>query len=139
MCVCGCKSRYPALTPLGLQSNQLGKLPEGSQITKALNCILLKILQSIDQTLGFKILLRILSDSLRSQEGRHNTKNIQLVQRCIWKLVKMMPESLESIRADELITCASHRSANPSFGSPLWSLSTCTSRELLFARFTYLD
>ena len=50
--------------------------------------------------LSHAILVNLLASS---NEQKNNVKNIQLVQRCIWKLVKSMPES-DTIRADELIS-----------------------------------
>jgi len=85
-----------------VMNHKLPVLKEGAQIVKALNCILLKILQTIDLNLGFKILLGILSDNLR--QGHHDSKSILFVQRCIWKLVKFMPDQKDSIRPAELIT-----------------------------------
>lgn len=83
-----------------VQSPRLKDLDEGPQITKALNCILLKILQTINQNLAFSSLLEILSGALISGGDE---KHIQLVQRCIWKLVKGIPEHSNSIDAGELL------------------------------------
>ena len=88
-----------------VQNPRVSQLDEGPQITKALNCILLKILQSINQNLAFSSLLTILSDTLNAEDegGNVNVKHIQLVQRCIWKLVKAIPDNVESISTGELL------------------------------------
>ena len=88
-----------------VQNPRVSQLDEGPQITKALNCILLKILQTINQNLAFSSLFTILSDTLNAEDedGNVNVKHIQLVQRCIWKLVKAIPDNVESISTGELL------------------------------------
>jgi len=82
-----------------VQSKRLGEFDEGVQITQALNCILLKILQSVEQNQAFSMLIDIMSQFLHLKD---NVKHIQLVQRCIWKLVKSLPEHTDSIDASAL-------------------------------------
>eukprot|EP00041_Stephanoeca_diplocostata_P035693 m.1267989 g.1267989 ORF g.1267989 m.1267989 type:complete len:2057 (+) comp24744_c0_seq4:288-6458(+) len=86
-----------------VQSPQLAKLAEGSQITKALNCILLKILQSVKPNLAFAILFEIMNTSLHNSTLADKPKHIQLVQRCIWKLVKALPDEIDAVDAGDLL------------------------------------
>lgn len=87
---------------LRVQDPQLEKLEEGPQVTRALNCILLKVLQSVTLNVAFATLLTLLAVGI-NDPASHNAKYIQLVQRCIWKLVKALPDSIGSVNTATLL------------------------------------
>ena len=79
-----------------VQDSKLARLGEGKQVTRALNLIILKVLQSVKPNLGLSMLMGVLADALGASAST-DTQMIQLVQRCMWKLVKGFTETIESI------------------------------------------
>ena len=84
-----------------VQDSKLERLEEGRQVTRALNLIILKILQSVQPNLGLSMLMGVLSDVLNTSSNE--AQMIQLVQRCMWKLVKAFPETIANIDISGLL------------------------------------
>lgn len=86
-----------------VQDNKLEKLQEGKQVTRALNCIILKILQSVEPNLALEMLLNIFGACLNGAGDPGDSTMILLVQRCLWKLVKALPDTIERVQMGPLL------------------------------------
>ena len=86
-----------------VQDTKLEKLQEGKQVTRALNCIILKILQSVEPNLALEMLLNIFGACLNGAGDPSDSTMILLVQRCLWKLVKALPDTIERVQMGPLL------------------------------------
>jgi len=86
-----------------VQDTKLEKLQEGKQVTRALNCIILKILQSVEPNLALEMLLNIFGACLNGAGDPSDSTMILLVQRCLWKLVKALPDTIERVKMGPLL------------------------------------
>jgi cytoskeleton-associated protein 5 len=85
-----------------LLDERLETLEEGVQIARALNMILLRLMENVSRNTAFLVLLRILSDA---QAGKMAVASrfSELIMKCVWKLTKTLPDVIDSIRVDELL------------------------------------
>lgn len=79
----------------------LETLEEGAQISRALNAILLKILENANSNAIFGVFIRVLKDSVAT--GANLPRFSDLVMKCLWKATKALPGMIENINVDELL------------------------------------
>lgn len=75
-----------------------------TQLTRALNVLMLRILDKCDKNLLFRTLLDLLYSSIedvdRSHEQANTIKFSELVMKCLWKLTKSLKKTVEEERID---------------------------------------
>jgi hypothetical protein len=81
---------------------KLESLEEGPQISRALNMIVLKVLENSNHNAVFHALLAILSESY-SGSGISSTRFSDLVMKCLWKLCKAMPSFVGTMDIPSLL------------------------------------
>ena len=101
-----------------LLDDRLPRLSEGPQLLKALNILMLRVLESSDRTKAFSVLLlllrvppsrlsstRVIDDGLGGlTDGDAQTKKfLELVVKCLIKLTKALSESISMIDVDKLV------------------------------------
>ncbi|KAJ3077818.1 Microtubule-associated protein, microtubule dynamics during spindle orientation, partial [Quaeritorhiza haematococci] len=90
----------------------LQAMENGSHLVRALNILILRILENCDRNASFSILLEILEQSANATQElpqEHLTiqiKYTELVMKCLWKVTKILPQIVASgqVRVDKLIS-----------------------------------
>eukprot|EP00049_Salpingoeca_infusionum_P004592 m.81407 g.81407 ORF g.81407 m.81407 type:complete len:2144 (-) comp12634_c2_seq1:1600-8031(-) len=80
---------------------------EGGNLTKALNMILLRVLENSDRNLSFRVLVRTLNDAC-SGSILASERFTELIMKCIWKLTKAMPAHMDGFNLDQLFADVHH-------------------------------
>lgn len=86
-----------------LLDENLTEVDEGSYLLRALNTLMLKILENSDRTQSFKALITVLGDSLlmqqtmQTEDVTYTTKYGQLVVKCVMRLIKSLDGGVDMI------------------------------------------
>ncbi|KAJ3225479.1 Cytoskeleton associated protein 5 [Clydaea vesicula] len=94
-----------------LLDKNIDKIENSSQLTKAVNVLMVRILESCDRNDTFSVLLEILDTSsqllkdCRPDEISRQSKYVELVMKCLWKLTKIIPQLVQSktLRINQLL------------------------------------
>nr|XP_033784266.1 cytoskeleton-associated protein 5 isoform X2 [Geotrypetes seraphini] len=76
-------------------------LEEGQQIIRSVNLLVVKVLEKSDHTNILSALLVLLQDSLLATAS--SPKFSELVMKCLWRMVRLLPESINSINLDRIL------------------------------------
>ncbi|NXY42903.1 CKAP5 protein, partial [Ceuthmochares aereus] len=76
-------------------------LEEGEQVIRSVNLLVLKVLEKSDQTNILSALLVLLQDSLLTTAS--SPKFSELVMKCLWRMVRFLPETINSINLDRIL------------------------------------
>ena len=82
---------------------KLEVLEEGPQISRALNMIILRILENSAHNHVFHVLINVLTESYNGSAGAASGKFSDLVMKCIWKLCKSLPNMMTALNVDDLL------------------------------------
>ncbi|KAM6131157.1 cytoskeleton-associated protein 5 isoform 2-T2 [Pterocles gutturalis] len=76
-------------------------LEEGEQVIRSVNLLVVKVLEKSDQTNILSALLLLLQDSLLATAS--SPKFSELVMKCLWRMVRLLPETINSINLDRIL------------------------------------
>ncbi|XP_029438954.1 cytoskeleton-associated protein 5 isoform X2 [Rhinatrema bivittatum] len=76
-------------------------LEEGQQVIRSVNLLVVKVLEKSDQTNILSALLVLLQDSLLATASSLTFS--ELVMKCLWRMVRLLPESINSINLDRIL------------------------------------
>ncbi|KAJ7414700.1 Cytoskeleton-associated protein 5 [Willisornis vidua] len=76
-------------------------LEEGEQVIRSVNLLVVKVLEKSDQTNILSALLVLLQDSLQATAS--SPKFSELVMKCLWRMVRLLPETINSINLDRIL------------------------------------
>ncbi|XP_033370771.1 cytoskeleton-associated protein 5 isoform X2 [Parus major] len=76
-------------------------LEEGEQVIRSVNLLVVKVLEKSDQTNILSALLVLLQDSLLATAS--SPKFAELVMKCLWRMVRLLPETINSINLDRIL------------------------------------
>ncbi|NXD20508.1 CKAP5 protein, partial [Spelaeornis formosus] len=76
-------------------------LEEGEQVIRSVNLLVVKVLEKSDQTNILSALLVLLQDSLLATAN--SPKFSELVMKCLWRMVRLLPETINSINLDRIL------------------------------------
>ncbi|NXR49178.1 CKAP5 protein, partial [Hippolais icterina] len=76
-------------------------LEEGEQVIRSVNLLVVKVLEKSDQTNILSALLVLLQDSLLATAS--SPKFSELVMKCLWRMVRLLPETINSINLDRIL------------------------------------
>uniref|UniRef100_A0A8D0L3G1 Cytoskeleton associated protein 5 n=1 Tax=Sphenodon punctatus TaxID=8508 RepID=A0A8D0L3G1_SPHPU len=76
-------------------------LEEGQQVIRSVNLLVVKVLEKSDQTNILSALLVLLQDSLLATA--RSPKFSELVMKCLWRMVRLLPETINSINLDRIL------------------------------------
>uniref|UniRef100_A0A8C3HP73 Cytoskeleton associated protein 5 n=1 Tax=Chrysemys picta bellii TaxID=8478 RepID=A0A8C3HP73_CHRPI len=76
-------------------------LEEGQQVIRSVNLLVVKVLEKSDQTNILSALLVLLQDSLLATAS--SPKFSELVMKCLWRMVRLLPETINSINLDRIL------------------------------------
>ncbi|XP_068017627.1 cytoskeleton-associated protein 5 isoform X3 [Melanerpes formicivorus] len=77
-------------------------LEEGEQVIRSVNLLVVKVLEKSDQTNIFSALLLLLQESLLATASQ-SPKFSELVMKCLWRMVRLLPETINSINLDRIL------------------------------------
>lgn len=83
-----------------LLDEHLTQLPEGPNFLRALNALMLRVLEASDRTAAFGVLLRCLQEGVSIGS---DSRYVELVMKCLWKLTKALDAAHASVNAEELL------------------------------------
>ncbi|KAK3102168.1 hypothetical protein FSP39_009299 [Pinctada imbricata] len=96
-----------------LLDSRLNNMEEGPQVIRLLNVMVIKIIENSDHTNILCAFIRLLHDSIASATCAANF--LELILKCIWKMVKLLPEIINDISMDQvLLECHTFLQAFPS-------------------------
>jgi cytoskeleton-associated protein 5 len=80
-------------------------LDDGKNIVKALNMVMIKLLDNSDRTACFIILLQQLKESIPSLDGppQPPSKLTDLIMKCLLKLTKVINTTIKSLHVDAIL------------------------------------
>ncbi|XP_033753517.1 cytoskeleton-associated protein 5-like [Pecten maximus] len=81
-----------------LLDNRLVELEEGAQVVRSVNVMVVKIVEKADHTSIMSALIRLLQDCVASEIC--SGKFLELIMKCLWKIVRMLPEIINDINLD---------------------------------------
>uniref|UniRef100_A0A8C0BW16 Cytoskeleton associated protein 5 n=1 Tax=Buteo japonicus TaxID=224669 RepID=A0A8C0BW16_9AVES len=76
-------------------------IEEGEQVIRSVNLLVVKVLEKSDQTNILSALLVLLQDSLLATAS--SPKFSELVMKCLWRMVRLLPETINSINLDRIL------------------------------------
>uniref|UniRef100_A0A8C5J3H9 Cytoskeleton associated protein 5 n=1 Tax=Junco hyemalis TaxID=40217 RepID=A0A8C5J3H9_JUNHY len=76
-------------------------LEEGEQVIRSVNLLVVKVLEKSDPTNILSALLVMLQDSLLATAS--SPKFSELVMKCLWRMVRLLPETIDSINLDRIL------------------------------------
>ncbi|KAL4225289.1 Cytoskeleton associated protein 5 [Mactra antiquata] len=84
-----------------LLDNRLMELEEGPQVVRAVNVLVVKIVEKSDQTNILCALVRLLQECVASQTC--SNKMLEIIMKCLWKIVKMLPDTYKQLNLDRVL------------------------------------
>ncbi|XP_074005798.1 cytoskeleton-associated protein 5 isoform X2 [Numenius arquata] len=84
-----------------LLDSRVEDLDKGVQVIRSVNLLVLKVLEKSDQTNMLSALLVLLQDSLLATAS--SPKFSELVMKCLWRMVRVLPETVNSINLDRIL------------------------------------
>ncbi|XP_061853782.1 cytoskeleton-associated protein 5 isoform X2 [Colius striatus] len=76
-------------------------LEDGDQVIRAINFLVVKVLEKSDQTNILSALVVLLQDSLLATAS--SPKFSELVMKCLWRMVRFLPQTINSINLDRIL------------------------------------
>uniref|UniRef100_A0A2D4LNV7 Uncharacterized protein n=3 Tax=Micrurus TaxID=8634 RepID=A0A2D4LNV7_9SAUR len=76
-------------------------LEYGQEMIRSVNILVVKVLEKSDQTNILSALLVLLQDSLLTTAS--SPKFSELVMKCLWRMVRLLPETINSINLDRIM------------------------------------
>ncbi|XP_028649672.2 LOW QUALITY PROTEIN: cytoskeleton-associated protein 5 [Erpetoichthys calabaricus] len=76
-------------------------LEDGQQLIRSVNLLVVKVLEKSDQTNILSALIALLQDSLLATAS--SPKFCELVMKCLWRMVRLLPESIHSLNLDRIL------------------------------------
>ncbi|XP_041074524.1 cytoskeleton-associated protein 5-like isoform X2 [Polyodon spathula] len=76
-------------------------LEDGQQLIRSVNLLVVRVLEKSDQTNILSALLVLLQDSLLASAS--SPKFSELVMKCLWRMVRLLPESVNNINLDRIL------------------------------------
>ncbi|KAJ8298919.1 hypothetical protein KUTeg_022979 [Tegillarca granosa] len=84
-----------------LLDNRLTELEEGPQVVRTVNVMVVRIVEKSDCTNIMSALIRLLQDCIASETC--STKFIEMIMKCLWKMIRLLPVSIDSINIDRIL------------------------------------
>lgn len=91
-----------------LSDDRLAALEEGPQILRAINILMVKVIEMSDQTYVLGSLIKLLQDCLKLLQETTGTslsspKFLDLVMKCLWKVVRSLPKNISDVKVDQIL------------------------------------
>lgn len=77
-----------------MTDNKIGNYQDGDQLFRAINLVMLKLLETSNQTTCYCALVKLLSECCDQENSSSNNKYLELVMKCIWRQIRRLsPQS----------------------------------------------
>ncbi|XP_078348745.1 cytoskeleton-associated protein 5-like isoform X2 [Oculina patagonica] len=91
-----------------LSDDRLAGLEDGPQILRAINILMVKVIEMSDQTFVLGSLIKLLQDCLKLLQESAGTslsspKFLDLVMKCLWKVVRNLPKTISDVKVDQIL------------------------------------
>lgn len=91
-----------------LSDDRLAALEDGPQILRAINILMVKVIEMSDQTFVLGSLIKLLQDCLKLLQESAGTalsspKFLDLVMKCLWKVVRNLPKTISEVKVDQIL------------------------------------
>ncbi|XP_071956177.1 cytoskeleton-associated protein 5-A-like isoform X2 [Antedon mediterranea] len=84
-----------------LIDNRLESFEEGPQVIRSINMLMVKVLDQSDPTNSMCALLKLLQEYVAQESS--SQKFVQLIMKCLWRMVRSMPEIIHDINVERLL------------------------------------
>ncbi|XP_055998398.1 cytoskeleton-associated protein 5-like isoform X2 [Ostrea edulis] len=84
-----------------LLDQRLSLLHDGPQVVRSVNVMIVKIMEKSDYTSTTCALIKSLQESVASETC--SPKFLDLIMKCIWKMIKMIPEIINDLAVDRIL------------------------------------
>ncbi|XP_064399412.1 cytoskeleton-associated protein 5-like isoform X3 [Halichondria panicea] len=85
-----------------LTDERLLKLDDAAQLLRVFNYLMLRLCENCDKTSVYGSLLQLLAKNMHS--GAAQSKQTDLIMKCIWKLTKLLPQFVSTVNLDRLLS-----------------------------------
>ncbi|KAJ7391010.1 hypothetical protein OS493_021030 [Desmophyllum pertusum] len=91
-----------------LSDDRLAGLEDGPQILRAINILMVKVIEMSDQTYVLGSLIKLLQDCLKLLQESAGTslsspKFLDLVMKCLWKVLRNLPKTITEVKVDQIL------------------------------------
>ncbi|XP_068996067.1 cytoskeleton-associated protein 5 isoform X1 [Embiotoca jacksoni] len=84
-----------------LLDSRVEDIEDGQQVIRSVNLLVIRVLESSDQTNMISALLVLLQDTLVTTAG--SPMFSELVIKCLWRLIRFLPETINTINLDRIL------------------------------------
>lgn len=84
---------------ISLVCDNLNLLQDREQLSRALNILLVKVLENLRKNTCFRILLRLLESAFRTPPPAED-RYPEMVMKCLWKVTKQLPNNVQQSEVD---------------------------------------
>ncbi|XP_033117139.1 cytoskeleton-associated protein 5-like isoform X3 [Anneissia japonica] len=84
-----------------LIDNRLEAFDDGPQVIRSINMLMVKVLDQSDPTNSMCALLKLLQEYVAHESS--SPKFVQLIMKCLWRMVRSMPEIIHDINVERLL------------------------------------
>lgn len=84
-----------------LLDQRLSLLHDGPQVVRSVNVMIVKIMEKSDYTNSLCALIKSLQECVSSEAC--SPKFLELIMKCIWKMIKMVPEIINDLAVDRIL------------------------------------
>lgn len=84
-----------------LLDQRLSLLHDGPQVVRSVNVMIVKIMEKSDYTNSLCALIKSLQECVSSETC--SPKFLELIMKCIWKMIKMVPEIINDLAVDRIL------------------------------------
>ncbi|XP_064635641.1 cytoskeleton-associated protein 5-like isoform X2 [Lineus longissimus] len=81
--------------------SRLNELEDGPQVVRSVNVIVVKIVEKSDPSKVMSALIKLLHECVASE--RCSTKFMELVMKCLWRVVRLLPNIINDLNVDLII------------------------------------
>ncbi|XP_071809133.1 cytoskeleton-associated protein 5-A-like isoform X2 [Asterias amurensis] len=100
-----------------LLDDRLMVLEGGPQVMRSVNVLLVKVVENADHSSTMGALIKLLQDCAARESSA--PKFVQLVMKCLWRMVRMMPNIIDKLKVDRILLDLHH--FLKAFPSSSWS------------------
>ncbi|XP_038047612.1 cytoskeleton-associated protein 5-like [Patiria miniata] len=84
-----------------LLDDRLMALEGGPQVMRSVNVLLVKVVENADHSNTMGALIKLLQDCAARESSA--PKFVQLVMKCLWRMVRMMPNIIDTLKVDRVL------------------------------------
>ncbi|XP_071485290.1 cytoskeleton-associated protein 5-like [Diadema antillarum] len=84
-----------------LIDDRLMAFDEGPQVVRSVNVVMAKVVENADHNAAIGALIKLLQECVAHESS--STKFVQLIMKCLWRLVRMMPNIINELNVDRIL------------------------------------